>query len=635
MFEFVRTHTRLLQFILVILIFPSFVFFGVQGYSSFREGGNVDVAKVDGRGITQAEWDQAHQRNVERFRRQMPSIDVKLLDTPEARRETLDTLVREKVLLAAAQKQHLLPGDDRLKRLFTTDPQFQGFRNPDGSVNKDILAAQGMTSEMFAQQLRLEMGMRQVLAGIGASAVASSAVVTTAVDALLQRREVQLQRFDPKDYAARVQPTDAELEAYFKANESRFKLPEQADIEYVVLDLAVLQKGITVPEDELKAYYATNASRYTVAEERRASHILIKADKDMPAAERQKAKARAEALLADARKAPADFAELARKNSDDSGSAANGGDLDFFARGAMVKPFEDAAFSLKPGEVSNVVESDFGYHVIKLESVRGGDKKAYETVRPEIEAEVKRTLAQRKFAEAAEQFTNTVYEQADSLQPVVDKLKLEKRTATVQRTPAPGATGALASGKLLEAVFSNDAVANKRNIDAVDLGNSQLASARVVKHTPARVPPLTDVKEQVREAVVRQQAAAMARKEGEALAARVKQSAEAALPQTLVVSRNQTQNLPRQALTAVLQADSGKLPAALGIDLGDQGYVVARVTKVLPPEQSAEMTASFAQQYTQAWGNAESAAYYEALKRRHGATVKAAAAMSAASGATR
>jgi len=633
MFDFVRSHTRLFQFILVILIFPSFVFFGVQGYSSFREGGKVDVAKVDGRGISQAEWDQAHQRNVERFRRQMPNVDVKLLDTPEAKRETLDVLVREKVLLAAAQKQHLLPSDERLKRLFGADPQFQGLRNPDGSVNKDILAAQGMTSEMFAQQLRLEFGMRQVLAGVGASAMASKAVVGTATDALLQRREIQLQRFDVKDYITKVQPTDAELEAYFKTNEARFKLPEQADIEYVVLDVASLQKGITVPEEDLKRYYAENASRYTVAEERRASHILIKADKDAPAAERQKAKARAEALLAEARKAPNAFADLARKNSDDTGSAANGGDLDFFGRGAMVKPFEDVAFALKPGEISNVVESDFGYHIIRLEAVRGGDKKAFDAVRSEIEAEVRRTLAQRKFAETAEQFTNTVYEQADSLQPVIDKLKLEKRTATVQRTPAPGATGALASAKLLEALFSNDAVANKRNTDAVDLGSNQLAAGRVVKHTPARTPPLADVKDRVREAVVRQQAAALARKEGEALAARAKQSGDVALPQTLVVSRNQPQNLPREALLAVLQADAGKLPTALGVDLGDQGYLVARVTKVLPPGEPADAVAALSQQYTQAWGNAESAAYYESLKRRYGTSIKAAAV--AASGAAR
>ena len=157
----------------------------------------------------------------------------------------------------------------------------------------------------------------------------------------------------------------------------------------------------------------------------------------MPAAERQKASAKAEALLEQVRKSPAQFAELAKKNSDDPGSAERGGDLDFFGRGAMVKPFEDAVFAMKPGEISNVVETEFGFHIIQLTAQRGGEKKSFDSVRAEIEDEVSKQLAQKRYAEAAEQFTNTVYEQSDSLQPVIDKLKLEKRTATVQRTPAP------------------------------------------------------------------------------------------------------------------------------------------------------------------------------------------------------
>jgi peptidyl-prolyl cis-trans isomerase D len=635
MFEFFRTHIKLLQFVLIILIVPSFVFFGVQGYSSFREGGKTDVAVVDGRSITQSEWDAAHQRNIERFRRQMPNIDVKLLDSPAARRETLDNLVRERVLLTAAQKEHLLPSDERLKRLFATDPQFQGMRNADGTVNRDILGAQGMTSEMFAQQLRLEFGMQQVLAGITSSVIVPRTVAATALDALLQRREVQVQRFEAKDYASKVAPTQAELETYFKANEARFRLPEQADIEYVVLDLATLSKGITVPEEDARKYYAENASRYTVAQERRASHILIKADKDAAAADRQKAKATAEALLAEVRKAPATFADVARKSSQDEGSAAQGGDLDFFGRGAMVKPFEDAVFAMKPGEISNVIESDFGYHVIRLDAVRGGETKAFEAVRGEIEADIKRTLAQRKFAEAAEQFTNTVYEQADSLQPVIGKLKLEKQTATVVRTPAAGATGALASAKLLEAVFANDSVANKRNTDAVDLGGNQLASARIVKYQPARVPPLDDVKDKVRQAVVLDQAIALATKEGQALAAKVRASADVALPQALVVSRAQPQSLPRAALDAVLQADASKLPAAIALGLPGEGYLVGRVTKVLPPEDAGPAAAALNGQVEQAWASAEGAAYYESLKRRYHVEIKPAAERAVAASAAR
>jgi peptidyl-prolyl cis-trans isomerase D len=629
MFEFIRSHTRLFQGILVLLIFPSFVFFGVQGYSSFTEGGNNKVAEVDGRGITQMEWDAAHQRNIERYRRQMPNVDMKLLDNPAVRLETLDGIVRERVLLSAAEHMHLGVSDERLQRVFATDPQFAALRNPDGSVNRDLLTAQGMSSEMFAQSLRQDLAMRQVLQGIGGTAVAPKAVVDPALDALLQRRQVQYQRFDTQAYRAKVNPSEADIEAYYKANEALFRAPEQARIDYVLLDQQVLQKGVAVPEEELKRYYTENAARWTAAEERRASHILIKADKDMAAADRQKARAKADALLEQLRKSPGQFAELAKKNSDDPGSAERGGDLDYFGRGAMVKPFEDAVFAMKPGEIGNVVESDFGYHIIQLTGQRGGEQKAFEAVRAEVEAEVARQLAQRRYAEAAEQFTNTVYEQSDSLQPVIDKLKLEKRSATVQRTPAPGASGPLASAKLLEAVFGNDAVRNKRNTDAVEVGPSQLAAARVVEHMPARTLPLAEVKDQVRERVVAEQAAALARKEGQALLAQLQKDAGAALPESAVVGRAGGPSLPRRAVDAVLGADASKLPAPLGVDLGEQGYLVAKVTQVLPRDPALADEQTLQSQYAQAAAGAEMQAYYAALKARYKAEIKPVAAASA------
>lgn len=627
MFEFVRTHTKLLQFVLVLLIFPSFVFFGIQGYSRFGEGGTNTVAKVDGRNVTQAEWDQAHQRQVERMRQQMPTVDVKLFDNPAAKRETLEALVRERVLLAAAVHRNLLVGDERLQRQFVEDPQFAGLRNADGSVNQAILAAQGLTSQDFVAQLRQELGMQQVLRGVSGSALPTPAVADLALDALLQRRQLALARFDAKSYAAKIQPGDAQIEAYYKAHESEFSAPEQASIEYVVLDLETIKKGIAVPDDEARKYYAENASRYTVAEERRARHILIAADKDAAADVKQKAKARAEALLAEARKSPASFADLAKKNSADAGSAAQGGDLDFSGRGGMVaKPLEDAVFAMKVGEIGELVTSEFGYHIVKLEAVRGGEKKPFESVRGEIDDEIRKQLAARRWAEAAEQFTNTVYEQSDSLQPVIDKLKLDKRTASVRRQPSPGASGALASQKLLDAVFANDAVRNKRNTDAVEVGPNQLASARIVQHQPARTLPLAEVRDRVRERVIAVEAGNAARKDGEARLAQLKQSGQGELTEKLTVSRVESQNLPPRVLDAALKLDSAKLPGFVGVDLGETGYVVVKLEAVLPRQTPSDDNLRLRTQYAQSWTSAETRAYLDALKTRYKAEVKPTAA---------
>lgn len=631
MFDFVRQHSRLMLGLIVLLIIPSFVFFGIDGYSRMSEGGNATVAKVDGKAVTQAEWDMAHRRAVENMRQRMPGADASLFDSPQARQQSLDGLVRERVLLAAANSAHLFPTDERLQRLFVTDPQFAAIRNPDGTVRKELLVAQGMSSEMFAQQLRTDYGMQQVMGGVARSTVAPAAVAAAGLDALLQQREVQVERFDAAVYRAKVAPTDAELEAWHKANASQFRAPEQANIEYVVLDVAGLAKDVSVPEADLQRYYDENASRYTVAEERRARHILIKAEKDAPAADRAKAKARAEELLTQARAKPAEFAALAKANSQDEGSAAQGGDLDFFGRGAMVKPFEDAVYAMKAGEISPVIETDFGYHIIQFTEQRGGQKKALAEVRPEIEAEVRKTLAQRKYAEAAEQFSNMVYEQADTLQPVLDKFKLEKRTASVQRQPAPGAAGPLASAKLLEAVFKEDTLRNKRNTDAVEVGTSQLAAARVLSYQAERTLPLAEVKPLVLSRVAAEQAAALARKDGEQRLAEAKAKPELTLPVSATISRAQLQNLPRPVVEAALKANPDQLPATVGVDLGTEGYAVLRVAKVLPRDPAAAGgEAALRQQFAQALTTAETQAYYESLKKRYKVTVSPPAAAASA-----
>lgn len=628
MFDFIRTHSKLMLGLVVLLIIPSFVFFGLQGYSSFTDAANAAVAQVDGRKITQGEWDLAHQRTIDRLRQQMPGVDVGLLDTPQMKRETLDAMVRERVLLAEANARHLFPTDQRLQRLFVSDPQFADWRNPDGSVNRDLLAAQGMSSDLFAQQLRTEYGMQQVLGGVTRSVVAPAAVAAAALDALLQQRELQVERFDAADFRDRVQPTDDELQAYHKANEGRFRAPEQARIEYVELGLDALGRGIEVAEPDLRRYYDENASRWTRAEERRARHILIQADADAPAADRGKAKERAEAMLGKLRRDPAAFESLARAESQDPGSATRGGDLGFFGRGAMVKPFEDAVFAMRPGEISPVVETDFGYHVIRLDEVRGGERTPFETVRGEVEAEVRQQLAQRAFAEAAEQFTNVVYEQPDSLQPAIERFELEPKTATVGRQPAPDAQGTLASQALLDAVFGDDALGRRHNTNAIEVAPNTLVSARVVEHRPERTRALDEVHDEVRAALVAERAAALAREAGAQRLAGLRADPEAALPTTVTVSRVQLQGQPREIVDAALRADPDALPAALGVDLGAQGYAVLRVLRVLPRDPAAAGgTAALRSQYAQAWAGAEQRAVLAALEQRHKVRITAPAAV--------
>lgn len=630
MFESIRKHSKIVMILLFLLIIPSFVLVGIDS-NYFSEKSPV-VARVDGHKINQMDWDNAHRAETDRVRAQSPSVDPKLLDSPQARYATLERLVRDRVLAAAAKDMHLFTSDARLARSLQEIPAIANLKRPDGTLDAEayraLVGTQGLTPEGFEASVRRDLSANQVLGGVVGSAFGTGAQVKIALDPLYEQREIQVVRFKASDYAAKVAPSDADLEAYYKAHPSQFQQREQATVEYVVLDLDSVRAGITLNEDDVRTYYKENVARLAGKEERRASHILINAPKEASVAEREKAKARATELLAQVRKAPGTFAEVAKKNSDDKGSGSAGGDLNFFARGAMVKPFEDAAFSLKKGDISDVVETDFGFHIIQLTDIKTPRQPSFEELRPTLEAELKQQQAQRKFAEVAETFTNSVYEQADSLKPVAEKLKLKVQTASgITRAPVPGATGPLANAKFIEALFSSDSLQNKRNTEAVEVGPSQMAAGRVVEYMPAKTLPLDEVRARVRELYVAEKAAEQARKDGEAKLAAWKAAPASAsgLGAAVQVSREQMQNLPRALVDAALYAPAEKLPAWTGAELGSEGYAVIKVNRVIPRQApDAQRAQQERQQYLQWWSSAEGQAYYEVLKKRFKAEIKTA-----------
>lgn len=620
MFDIFRKHTKVMMMVLFLLIIPSFVLFGIDGYNRMNES-DTAVARVGGHDITQSQWDSAHKAEADRLRASMPDIDAKLLDSPEARYATLERLVRERVMALAAEKARLSTSDARLARFLQEDPTIASLRKADGKIDMDryrqLAASQGLTPEGFENSVRQDLSRQQVEAGVRATGFATPVVADVALNAFFEKREVQVANFMATEFAAKVNPTDAEIDAFYQSNQAMFQAPEQARVEYVVLDMDTVKKSIQLPESDLKDYYDQNAARLSGNEERRASHILINAPKDAAATDRQLAKTKADDLLKALRAAPAKFADIAMKNSQDTGSAAKGGDLDFFARGAMVKPFEDAVFAMKKGDISDVVESDFGYHIIQLTDIKTPKQRSFEELRASIESDLKTQQAQRKYAEVAEIFTNTVYEQADSLKPVADKLKLDIKTVdSVARQPLPGATGVLASEKFLSTLFSSESIEKKRNTEAVEIAVNQLAAGHVLSYQPARVRPLAEVRQQVHDKVVAAKAAELAKKEAvDKLDQWKKDATTAVLPVAVLVSRDQPEKLPAPVLLAALRADASALPSWVGVDLGMTGYAVVRINKVVPRDEAAQASATQDRnQYAQWWSAAEAQAYYEVLK---------------------
>ena len=623
MFESIRKYSKLIMIPLYGLIILGFVFSGVQGYRGIKSSADA-VAKVGSHTISQAEWDAAHQDEVKRIRSATPNADPKLLDSPEARYATLERMVREKVWQEAGQDAVRVVTDARLAREIEAIPAIAAMRRADGSLDveayKTLLKSNGLEPAQFDARVRNELLLRQNEQTVGRSAFATKAVTDATLNAFFQRREVQLVYYKPADYLAKVKPTDAEIQAYYDANKGQFASAESADIEYVVLNMEAVRNSLTVSEADLKTYYEQNAQRLAGKEERKASHILIAVAKDASADVRDKAKATAQALLAKVRAKPDSFADLARKNSQDSASATQGGDLGYFSKGSMVKQFEDAAFALKKGEISEIVESDFGYHIIKLVDIKEPKQASFESVRDKLELEYKTQQAQRKFAEVAEVFSNAVYEQGDSLKPVADKLKLDiKQASGVLRKPLTKSPGALSQPRVLEAIFNADTIAKKQNTEAIEVAPNTLVSARVSKHVPVRALALDEVRAQVHDKLALEQATALAKKAAEAdLATWKAQNTLPKLPEAIVISRDAAPKVSSVVLDAVLRADTSTLPAWVGIDMTSQGYALARVTQVMP-RKDADAQASLQEraQFTQLLGRAEAEAYYQLLKQRY------------------
>jgi peptidyl-prolyl cis-trans isomerase D len=616
MFDSIRRHQRLLQFILLILILPAFVFFGISGYDGMLSQ-DRSVASVAGQPISQQAFDAAQRQQIDRMRQMLgDGIDAKMFDTPEARAEVLEGLISQSVIAGEAGARRIAVTDARVRETILGIP---GLRKEDGSFDdaryKALLSAQNLTAPGFEAQLRSDLAMQALPDAVQASAMLPRAVRERIVALQEERREIRELRFPASDHAGKVVPTDDQIAAYYERNGERFETPETAKVEVVVLTRDALAARVVVSPDDLRTYYEQNKARYGTPEERRASHILVKVGPD--------AKAKAEALLAQLKADPSKFEAIARSSSDDPGSAGQGGDLGFFARGSMVKPFADAAFEMKEGELRGPVETEFGQHIILLTGVKAAAERPFEAVSAELEREIRGQQAAQKYAEAAEQFTNLVYEQSDSLKPAAEKFGLEIRTAdSVRRQPAPDAPrgSALANPRLLAALFGDEVLRNKRNTEAIEIGPGQLASARVVEYRPAQRRPLADVRDEVRARVVAEESARLARAAGEAKLAELKSGKgdASAFAPAKTVSRMEPGELPQPALEAVFRLPSDALPAYSGIDLGPQGYAVVQLVGVAAPPAAevAQREASYAEQLERVAAQQDVVSYVDALKAR-------------------
>ncbi|HUW39178.1 MAG TPA: SurA N-terminal domain-containing protein [Rhodocyclaceae bacterium] len=620
MFEYVRNNPKLVQLFLALITLP-FAFVGIQSFISNRGGGD-EVASVGKSKITPQEWQRALREQEEKLRANLGNnFNPAMIKEPAVRRAVLESLINERVLALHAAESGLTTSDAELAQVIQSVPAFQDKGKFSRQRYDAYVAGQDLSPAAFEARLRQDINLQQLLGAVRDGSISGKVPADRWVAALEEGREVSEAALKPEQFAAQVKLGPDVAKTYYDAHRSAFETPEQLRAEYLVLSQDSLAAQVSVSDDDVKSWYQSHAASYRQSEERRVSHILIKLGKDAPAAEVKAAQAKAAEILAQVKKHPADFARLAKQYSQDPGSADKGGDLGWFSRGMMVKSFEDAAFGLKENEISGLVRSDFGFHIIELTGLKPERLKPLEEVRSDIVAELKRRAAQKKYDELAESFSNTVYEQADSLKPAADKFKL-----TIQQSPWLAKGGQAAAPfnnpKLLTALFSADAIKSKHNTEAVEVAPNTLVSARVLEYKPSALQPLAAVNKDIEAHLTREEAAKLARSAGEAALAKLVHggSVDLAWSPARLVSRLTATGLSPDALAAVFRTDVAKLPAYTGVALPDGSYALYRISRVQPfvASKATEAQAkSLSQQYEKVIADQDFSAWLAALRLRY------------------
>ncbi len=596
MFDFVYRKKRVVQVILALITLP-FAFFGVDYY--FRGGGSAtEIARVGGDTISQAEFANAIRDQQDRMRQSLgKDYDPTVFDNPEVRYSMLQQLIGQRVLDSEVRRGNLRVSDAQLAQFIGELPPFQEDGKFSRTRYEQVLASQNMTPLMFEQRVRQEMTLAPLQEPIANGNITAMSNVERYLGLLDQQRQVAVATVAADAYLKDVKIDDAAVKAFYDTNQGAFQVPDEVKIEYLVLTPESLVGQITVDPAEVKKQYDDNVKQYTKAEERQASHILVAVKPDATDADKAAAKQKAEALAAQARKTPGKFAELAKQNSQDPGSAGQGGDLGFFAPdGSMVKPFEDAVFSGKQGDIVGPVQTDFGWHIIRITGVKPGRTESFDEARAQIEQDLKRQKATRKFIEAADQFQNLVYEQADSLQAAAKGLNLEVKT-TPMLTRAQVLALAQNNAKFVQAVFGAESLQAKRNTEALEVAPNTLMAARVIDYKPATTRPFDDVKVEIRRQLERNAASELAQKTGKEKLALLEQGKDAGMSfgKPVTLTRNQAlPGFPPDALIKIFQANANKLPAYVGAPAERGTFSIYKVIQaVAPPAPDPERLKAF------------------------------------------
>ncbi|MDM8218450.1 SurA N-terminal domain-containing protein [Parasutterella secunda] len=616
MLQAFRTHKRWMMFIAMIFIIPSFVVTGIYSYNRMSDSEN-DLATVGDTSITMMDFDNAKRQYLDNFRRQMgQSFKPNMLDTAEARASILAALISDRAISLEIASEYMNVGEADAINLVKQAPAFQRDGKFSTEAYQQFLNSMGKSDEQFVLELRRDLTRQMLLSAVSQTTQASNTVAQRIHDLLTEERTIRTFEIKPTAFLKTVSVTDAEAQSYYDQNKSLFAVPESVDIEYVVLS-PESYKNIQASEDDIKTFYEQNLQRFSTPEERRASHILIAVNGEKSDAD---AKKEADEIYKQLQADPSKFAQLAKSKSADPGSARQGGDLGFFQKGMMVPEFDNAVFSGKKGDLVAPVKTQFGYHIIKIVDVKAAQAKPLKEVRGEIEALYQQQAAIRAFAEDAENFSNMVYEQSESLQPVAERFGLKIQTV---KNVTRDFEDQLINPNVIEALYGFDVLEDKRNSNAIEVASNTLLSARVTAHHKQTVKTFDEVKGDIVATLKNQKATEAARAQGSADIAKLldKKSASAKFGDKTVISRERPGAYAYEVVTAALRPEANKLPTYTGVQTQDGSYFVIEVQSSKKIEASPEQLAMRKAELAQLYSNPEQAAFISGLETKFGTQI--------------
>lgn len=633
MFDFIRTHQRLMQLVLLVLIVPSFALIGVGGYSTYVSG-DADLVKVGDTAVTKQEFDQARRNQLQQMQQMSRgSFDPAALDTEAARKQLLESLVDNRVIVNAAVKDRFSVSDAVLRETIASMPELQVNGQFSAERYNEVLNSVGLNSRDFEQGRRADLALQRVLGPISMTASVPASVTQSIERTLTAERTVRLRAFDAKDFEKSVVITNADLQAWYDQNKQKLELPDQVSADYLLLnEAAAMQNLPAISTEDMQKYFDQNKARFVLPARVQLSHILITVAPGASEAQRQKASEKAHEVAKQVAADKTKFAEIAKTESQDAGTAKDGGKLGWITKGSWPAALENAVFALHKGEVSQVIDGPGGYHIFKADDVQPERGETFEQAKGKIEAEIRRQLASDRFADIASKLTGLVYDNQTSLQPAADALGLKVKTVDgvaqsrlLSASETAGANPAVDTPdaalfddvRVRNALFAPESFAEKHNSGVIEISPDTLVVVRVNKITPAHVQPLDKVTAQIREQLIHERSLAAAEKAGQEALTELEHSPLAAIPEgfgtPLTLSRVNAQGVDKPVLDAAFRAATTKLPAYEGVQ-GPQGYVIVRVEGAQAGKVGDAMLASLPVELSQAWGRAEEQAVLKTMR---------------------